>query len=145
MIFIFLDTINFLHYVKKGFLVTVKMKQNSSDNKNLHTSYQISVVELFAGAGGLALGLEKAGFDTKLTLENNKWACETLRKNRPNWNVLEADVTKIADEGIKKYLNFDGEIDLLSGGYPCQAFSYAGKNWGLKIHEGLFFIAMLKF
>ncbi len=139
MIFIFLDTINFLHYVKKGFLVTVKMKQNSSYNKNLHTSYQFSVVELFAGAGGLALGLEKAGFDTKLTLENNKWACETLRKNRPYWNVLEADVIKIADEGIKKYLNFDGEIDLLSGGYPCQAFSYAGKKLGLEDTRGTLF------
>lgn len=49
------------------------------------------VVELFAGAGGLALGLEKAGFKTLATVENNKWACETLRKNRPNWNILEED------------------------------------------------------
>ena len=62
------------------------------------------VVELFAGAGGLALGLEKAGFETLATVENNKWACETLRKNRPNWNILEEDIIKIADEGIKKYL-----------------------------------------
>ena len=55
------------------------------------------VVELFAGAGGLALGLEKAGFKTLATVENNKWACETLRKNRPNWNILEEDVIKIAE------------------------------------------------
>lgn len=87
------------------------------------------VVELFAGAGGLALGLEKAGFKTLATVENNKWACETLRKNRPNWNILEEDVIKIAEKGIKKYLkNPDIDIDLLSGGYPCQAFSYAGKK-----------------
>jgi len=102
-------------------------------------SNNFSVVELFAGAGGLALGLEKAGFETKLTLENNKWACETLRKNRPNWNVLEADIIKIADSGIKNYLKFDGEIDLLSGGYPCQAFSYAGKKLGLEDTRGTLF------
>jgi len=98
-----------------------------------------SVVELFAGAGGLALGLEKAGFDTKLTLENNKWACETLRKNRPHWNIIENDIIKIADIGIKKYLNFDGKVDLLSGGYPCQAFSYAGKKLGLEDTRGTLF------
>jgi DNA (cytosine-5)-methyltransferase 1 len=115
------------------------MKQKSNHNKNSNNSCQFSVVELFAGAGGLALGLEKAGFETKLTLENNKWACETLRKNRPSWNVLEADVTKIADIGIKKYINYDGEIDLLSGGYPCQAFSYAGKKLGLEDTRGTLF------
>ncbi len=45
-----------------------------------------NVVELFAGAGGLALGLEQAGFNTKATLEINKWAVKTLQTNRPNWN-----------------------------------------------------------
>jgi len=119
--------------------MTATIKTELSYLKRSTTKYNFSVVELFAGAGGLALGLEKAGFDTKLTLENNKWACETLRKNRPHWNVLEADVTKIADEGIKKYLNFDGEIDLLSGGYPCQAFSYAGKKLGLEDTRGTLF------
>lgn len=98
-----------------------------------------TVVELFAGAGGLALGLEKAGFESKATIENNKWACETLRKNRPHWNVIEDDIVKIADTGIKKYLDFDGEVDLLSGGYPCQAFSYAGKKLGLEDTRGTLF------
>jgi len=111
----------------------------SNTLKAFGVGYEFWAIELFGGAGGLALGLEKAGFDTKLTIENNKWACETLRKNRPNWNVLEADVTKIADEGIKKYLDFDGEIDLLSGGYPCQAFSYAGKKMGLEDTRGTLF------
>ena len=98
------------------------------------------VVELFAGAGGLALGLENAGFKTLATVENNKWACETLRKNRPNWNILEEDVIKIAEKGIKKYLkNPDIDIDLLSGGYPCQAFSYAGKKLGLEDTRGTLF------
>jgi DNA (cytosine-5)-methyltransferase 1 len=119
--------------------MTIAIKLKNTNSQKVLDNNSFSVVELFAGAGGLALGLEKAGFETKLTLENNKWACETLRKNRPNWNVLEADVTKIADVGIRKYLDFDGEIDLLSGGYPCQAFSYAGKKLGLEDTRGTLF------
>ena len=59
-----------------------------------------TVIELFAGAGGLALGLEKAGFETVATVENNRWACETLRTNRPNWNILEKNIIEIANDGI---------------------------------------------
>lgn len=119
--------------------MTAQIKIESNNLSTQIFEHNFSAVELFAGAGGLALGLEKAGFNAKLTLENNKWACETLRKNRPNWNVLEADIIKIADEGIKKYLNYNGEIDLLSGGYPCQAFSYAGKKLGLEDTRGTLF------
>lgn len=119
--------------------MTAQIKIESNNLSTQIFEHNFSAVELFAGAGGLALGLEKAGFNTKLTLENNKWACETLRKNRPNWNILEADIIKIADEGIKKYLNYNGEIDLLSGGYPCQAFSYAGKKLGLEDTRGTLF------
>lgn len=98
----------------------------------------LSVVELFAGAGGLALGLEKAGFVSKLLVEIDRNACETLRTNRPNWNVLEADIEKVVDDGIRKYIG-NQEIDLLSGGYPCQAFSYAGKKLGLQDTRGTLF------
>src|SRR5690606_41216022 len=51
-----------------------------------------TVLELFAGAGGLAIGLEKAGLKCKALNEIDKWACQTLRENRPNWNVLEGDI-----------------------------------------------------
>ena len=98
-----------------------------------------SVIELFAGAGGLALGLEQAGFETKLTVEINKWANKTLKRNRPNWNIIEEDITKISEKGIKKYLKDNQEIDLLSGGYPCQSFSYAGKKLGLADTRGTLF------
>ncbi len=98
-----------------------------------------SVIELFAGAGGLALGLEQAGFDTKLTVEINKWANRTLKKNRPNWNIIQEDITQISKHGIKKYLKDNQEIDLLSGGYPCQSFSYAGKKLGLEDTRGTLF------
>ncbi len=102
-------------------------------------NYTPSVVELFAGAGGLALGLELAGFETKVVLENNKWACATLRKNRPDWHIIEDDVIKIADAGIANYMQLDQPVDLLSGGYPCQAFSYAGKKLGLEDTRGTLF------
>ena len=106
---------------------------------NNHSNKKYSVVELFAGAGGLALGLEKAGFSTKATIELDKWACKTLRTNRPNWNIIEGDITKISQEGIKKYLKDTEEIDLLSGGYPCQSFSYAGNRQGMADVRGTLF------
>jgi len=63
-----------------------------------------NVIELFAGAGGLALGLEQAGFTTKIAIEINKWATKTLRTNRPDWNIVQEDITKISENGIKSYL-----------------------------------------
>jgi len=110
-------------------------KRYTKNNSNL----KYSVVELFAGAGGLALGLEKAGFKSKAVVEIDRWACQTLKKNRPHWNIIEGDITKISQEGIKKYLQDDQEIDLLSGGYPCQSFSYAGNRQGMADVRGTLF------
>lgn len=109
------------------------------DKYKYETKKIYNVVELFAGAGGLALGLEQAGFKTKAVLEIDKWACETLKKNRPNWNIIQGDITKISQTGIKKYLQDDEEIDLLSGGYPCQSFSYAGNRLGIDDTRGTLF------
>lgn len=103
------------------------------------TNFKYQAVELFAGAGGLALGLEKAGFKSKATVEINKWAVKTLKTNRPHWNVIEGDITKISQIGIKKYLKDSDEIDLLSGGYPCQSFSYAGNRLGIEDTRGTLF------
>jgi len=94
-----------------------------------------TVIELFAGAGGLALGLEHAGFKTLALNEKNKWCCSTLRKNRPNWNIIEKPVEEVVSEGIKKYFPFDS-VDTLSGGYPCQSFSTAGKGLGFEDIRG---------
>ena len=91
------------------------------------------VLELFAGAGGLAIGMEKAGIKCAALNEIDKWACETLRKNRPNWNVLEGDVKSFS---FKKY---KGEVQIVTGGFPCQAFSYAGKKLGLEDARGTLF------
>lgn len=92
-----------------------------------------SVLELFAGAGGLALGLEKAGLACKLLNEIDPWACKTLRKNRPHWNVVEGDISAESFEHLK------GQIDVVTGGFPCQAFSYAGKKRGLEDARGTLF------
>ncbi|NDW19823.1 DNA (cytosine-5-)-methyltransferase [Dysgonomonas sp. 216] len=90
-------------------------------------------IELFAGAGGLALGLEEVGLEHIALNENNHEACETLRTNRPKWNVIEGNIEKI---DFSKYLN---KVDVVTGGFPCQAFSYVGKRLGLSDARGTLF------
>lgn len=90
-------------------------------------------IELFAGAGGLAIGLEHAGINCVALNEFDHWACETLRKNRPSWNVIEDDVKNVSFKG------YNGQVDLVTGGFPCQAFSYAGKKLGLNDARGTLF------
>lgn len=103
-------------------------------------------IELFAGAGGLALGLEKAGFEEIGLVEIDKTACETLRLNRPHWNVIEEDIVEFSKKDLLKEFNIaKGELDLLSGGYPCQAFSYAGKKLGFEDIRGTMFFYYAEF
>lgn len=94
---------------------------------------EYKVLELFAGAGGLAVGLEKAGLKCVVLNEIDKFACATLRKNRPNWNLLEGDVKDF------HFTEYKGKIDVVTGGFPCQAFSYAGKKLGLADARGTLF------
>lgn len=99
-----------------------------------------TTIELFAGAGGLALGVERAGFETIGLIEVDKDACDTLRKNRPNWNIICDDIANISSQDLEVLFNIKkGELDLLSGGAPCQAFSYAGKRLGLEDARGTLF------
>ncbi len=95
--------------------------------------HNYSVLELFAGAGGLAIGLEKAGLKCVALNEIDHWAAETLRQNRPHWKVIEDDIRNLS---FKKY---EGKIDVVTGGFPCQAFSYAGKKLGLNDARGTLF------
>ena len=92
-----------------------------------------TVAELFAGGGGLALGMEKAGLHCVLLNEINRDACATLRKNRPHWNVIEGDVAALDFHPLR------GKVDVLTGGFPCQAFSYAGKKLGFEDARGTMF------
>ena len=94
---------------------------------------EFTAIELFAGAGGLAIGLEKAGIKCVALNEIDKWACQTLRENKPQWNVLEGDIKSYS---FKKYKD---KVDLVTGGFPCQAFSYAGKKLGLEDARGTLF------
>ncbi|MGV2393361.1 UNVERIFIED_CONTAM: DNA (cytosine-5-)-methyltransferase [Campylobacter lari] len=97
-------------------------------------------IELFAGAGGLALGLEQAGFKHIGLVEFDKHAVNTLKYNRPLWNVLFEDVEEVSKRDLEKEFNIKKyELDLLSGGAPCQSFSYAGKRLGLNDVRGTMF------
>jgi len=99
-----------------------------------------SSIELFAGAGGLALGIERAGFQTLGLIEFDKNASETLKKNRPEWRVIHDDIANISELDLEKYFNIKcKELDLLSGGAPCQSFSYAGNRMGLDDARGTLF------
>lgn len=95
-------------------------------------------IELFAGGGGLALGLHEAGFNQVLLNEFNHDACETLRKNFKNANVVEGDVHEI------DFKPYSGKTDFLSGGFPCQAFSYAGNQKGFDDARGTLFFELAR-
>jgi DNA (cytosine-5)-methyltransferase 1 len=107
-------------------------QEKITPNRNL------SLVELFAGAGGLALGLEKAGFKSILLNEKDKFACQTLKFNRPEWNVIEDDIANV------DFTHLKGKVDLLTGGFPCQPFSYAGKQLGFEDIRGTLVFEMAR-
>ena len=88
-------------------------------------------IELFSGAGGLALGMENAGLGCELLVEIDKHACATLRHNRPEWKLVEGDIHDVSFAGI--------QADVVAGGFPCQAFSYAGKRLGFEDTRGTLF------
>lgn len=106
-----------------------KTEDENSELPNMN----YNAIELFAGAGGLALGLEQSGINCLALNEYDHWACETLRKNRPDWNVIEDDVKNVSFEHLKN------DVDIVTGGFPCQAFSYAGKKLGLNDIRGTLF------
>ncbi|MBU0625263.1 DNA (cytosine-5-)-methyltransferase [Patescibacteria group bacterium] len=95
-----------------------------------------TVVELFSGAGGTALGLENAGIRDVMLVEFDKNAAATLRRNRPDWNILEDDIHKVNFSNIK--------ADIVEGGFPCQAFSYAGNKKGFGDTRGTLFYEFIR-
>lgn len=92
---------------------------------------QLTSLEICAGAGGQASGLERAGFGHALAVEIEPPAAATLRLNRPEWNVLEGDVREVDGKAYRG-------IDLLAGGVPCPPFSVAGKQLGADDERDLF-------
>ncbi len=127
---------NYRIYKKDQLKIFDKVDHISNNGKNTNRTEPLkdfNVIELFAGAGGLALGFENAGLNCLVLNEIDKWAANTLRKNRPDWNVIEGDVRDIS---FKKY---KGKAEVVTGGFPCQAFSYAGKKLGLEDARGTLF------
>ena len=94
----------------------------------------LDVVEICAGAGGQALGLERAGFEHALAVELDGMACATLRANRPGWKVAEGDV---ADQELWRPRDYR-DVALLAGGVPCPPFTVAGRQLGATDERDLF-------
>lgn len=108
-----------------------KFNESKTEYTTSPAKTNFSVLELFAGGGGLALGLEQAGLKTTALIEIDKHACETLKHNRPHYNVINEDVRNIDFKQFK--------VDVVTGGFPCQAFSYAGKKLGFEDTRGTLF------
>lgn len=118
----------------------VEAMLHSRWDEELHTRplREYTSVELFAGGGGLALGLSLAGFSHVLLNEFDKSACNTLRMNHPEWNIIEGDVRNVDFTPLRD------KVDFLSGGFPCQAFSYAGKQGGFNDTRGTLFFELAR-
>ncbi len=97
-----------------------------------------TVIELFSGCGGMALGFENAGLSAQMLVEIDKNAVATLKKNRPNWNIVSDDIKNVS------FKQFAGKVEVVAGGFPCQAFSYAGKGLGFGDPRGTLFIEFLR-
>lgn len=144
------------NWEKKGLLVAKKMANEircfaRKDVLALHEAYVLKTrkprrfevfqsprttfkaIELFSGAGGLALGFHNAGLNTEMLVEIDKDSANTLKRNHPEWNVLHNDIRNI------DFQKYRGAIDVVAGGFPCQAFSYAGKGLGFKDTRGTLF------
>ena len=122
------DTIELKKILKENTSIAEK---NYKINKSKKTN--INVVELFSGCGGLAQGFKNAGINSELLVEIDRDSCETLNVNFKNTEIICDD---IANVNFEKYQN---KIDIVGGGFPCQAFSFAGKSKGFEDTRGTLF------
>lgn len=134
------DSIYSYFDLKKLPFPELKMMRESSweEEEKIVPARKYNSIELFAGAGGLVLGLHEAGFNQILMNEFDHDAAETLRRNFKNLNVVENDVHNV------DFTPYKGKIDFLSGGFPCQAFSYAGNQRGFEDARGTLFFELAR-
>lgn len=119
--------------VSPNLVMNFEEKHGDDASDIVYEKTAVTAIELFSGAGGIALGLEQAGISTLEYVEFDKACCETLRANRPEWNVICDDIHNVS---FKKYKD---KVDIVTGGFPCQAFSYAGKKMGFDDTRGTLF------
>jgi DNA (cytosine-5)-methyltransferase 1 len=120
----------------KNEITRVLQKGSASDvswNVLTASKSNLNSIELFCGAGGLALGMHNAGITSKLLVDFDKDSINTILHNKPKWKSICASVLDI---NLNEYEN---QIDIMSGGFPCQAFSYAGKGLGFADTRGTLF------
>lgn len=123
-----LDEVKRIHAKLSG-----EVASNNYQILQASSSAGLTAIDLFAGAGGTALGLEHAGIEHLALNELDKHAAATLRLNRPDWNVIEGDIAGV------DFSSYKGKVDIVEGGFPCQAFSYAGRKMGFEDTRGTLF------
>lgn len=110
----------------------------------------LKALSLFSGCGGMDLGVSQAGFDVLASVERDPYCCESLRVNKEyqgtSNKIVEADIRSISPKVLADEIDLKiGELDLLFGGPPCQAFSQIGKQKGLEDERGLLLFEMVRF
>lgn len=113
-------------------------------------SETLNAISLFSGAGGMDVGVLQAGFDIKACVEIDKNCCATLRENirrkKRNTLVYEGDIRELSPDTILEEIELQaGQVDLLFGGPPCQAFSQIGKQKSLEDERGLLLYQMIRY
>jgi DNA (cytosine-5)-methyltransferase 1 len=123
-------------YDEKEIIKALQMNELTAEKKykiNKSSKSPYNAIELFSGCGGLALGFKNAGINSELLVEIDKDSSETLSSNFRNTKIVNDD---IANVDFKSYKN---KVDVVAGGFPCQAFSYAGKSKGFEDTRGTLF------
>jgi len=123
-------------YDKKEIIKTLKENHLTAEKKfkiNKSNNSSFNAIELFSGCGGLALGFKNAGITSDLLVEIDKDSCETLYSNFQNTEIINDDIANI------DFRSYKNTVDIVAGGFPCQAFSYAGKSKGFEDTRGTLF------